>query len=94
MKFGKLPSIDLVDFSLPTNPASNKAVLDRMPKRKGKANLFVGCTGWSMKEVRHESWFQNLNPLIDLLEQYNKPAVITDVAGRRDVLGRLFYKKS
>ncbi|MFN7117267.1 MAG: DUF72 domain-containing protein [Saprospiraceae bacterium] len=40
-------------------------------------------------EVRHESWFDNVkhaNKLFDLLEKYDTSSVITDVAGRRDVL--------
>jgi uncharacterized protein YecE (DUF72 family) len=41
-------------------------------------------------EVRHESWFaapgDALNRLADLLEKYGVALVITDVAGRRDVL--------
>ena len=40
-------------------------------------------------EVRHESWFTNetnLESLFSLLKKYNKSTVITDVAGRRDVL--------
>ena len=40
-------------------------------------------------EVRHESWFndsRNLNQLFDLLEAKGISTVITDVAGRRDVL--------
>lgn len=40
-------------------------------------------------EVRHESWFNdsnNFNRLFDLLERKNISTVITDVAGRRDVL--------
>jgi uncharacterized protein YecE (DUF72 family) len=40
-------------------------------------------------EARHESWFnnvQNANKLFTLLEKYNISSVITDVAGRRDVL--------
>lgn len=38
-------------------------------------------------ELRHESWFENGNQeWADLLQQYNRTAVITDVAGRRDVL--------
>lgn len=40
-------------------------------------------------EVRHESWFDNsdnFNRLFDLLEQHQISTVITDVAGRRDVL--------
>jgi len=40
-------------------------------------------------EVRHESWFfnsDNQERLAELCEKYHKPLVITDVAGRRDVL--------
>lgn len=40
-------------------------------------------------EVRHETWFDNsdnFNRLFDLLESKNVSTVITDVAGRRDVL--------
>ncbi len=40
-------------------------------------------------EIRHESWFsneQNFIQLFSLLEKYNCSTVITDVAGRRDVL--------
>ena len=39
-------------------------------------------------EVRHESWFENTDTLgdfMELLSRYNVAAVITDVAGRRDV---------
>ncbi len=40
-------------------------------------------------EARHESWFsnpKNTQQLLELLEQNKATAVITDVAGRRDVL--------
>ncbi len=38
-------------------------------------------------ELRHESWFADLHPSWpELLAKYNRAAVITDVAGRRDVL--------
>lgn len=40
-------------------------------------------------EVRHESWFSttvNTAKLFELLERYGAATVITDVAGRRDVL--------
>ncbi len=39
-------------------------------------------------EVRHESWFDqpdHFRDFLELLQQYGKAAVITDVAGRRDV---------
>lgn len=40
-------------------------------------------------EIRHEAWFSNshyFKTFFDMLEQYNVSTVITDVAGRRDVL--------
>lgn len=49
MKFGKLSDISQVDFKLPADPESTKAVLDNLPKAE-QSNLYVGCTGWSMKE--------------------------------------------
>ncbi|MDX1939257.1 MAG: DUF72 domain-containing protein, partial [Saprospiraceae bacterium] len=42
-------------------------------------------------EARHESWFannENSERLFQLLENHNISTVITDVAGRRDVLHR------
>lgn len=49
MKFGKLSDISKVDFRLPTDPEGTKAVLDNLPKTE-QPILYVGCTGWSMKE--------------------------------------------
>ena len=40
-------------------------------------------------ELRHESFFEteaNLNRTVELLEEYKKAFLITDVAGRRDIL--------
>ena len=40
-------------------------------------------------EIRHETWFNNtdhFNRIFDLLEKHHATSVITDVAGRRDVL--------
>lgn len=46
MDFGKLPSVDAVDFSLPPEPPENAEVLDgiRRPLR-----VYVGATGYNMK---------------------------------------------
>jgi len=49
MKFGKLLDISQVDFRLPADPESTLVVLDNLPKTE-KPILYVGCTGWSMKE--------------------------------------------
>lgn len=50
MKFGKLQDINKVDFKLPNDHIITGQVLSNLPKRVGKPKVFVGCTGWSMKE--------------------------------------------
>ncbi len=51
MKFGKLPDIGDVDFSLPPFPAFNSHL---PPVAAAEAHhqpgWYIGCTGWSMKE--------------------------------------------
>ena len=49
MKFGKLANIDGIDFSLPNDPAINQVTLND-GKATTKHHLYIGCTGWSMKE--------------------------------------------
>jgi uncharacterized protein YecE (DUF72 family) len=61
---------------------------------KDKMLLFRFLENWPSEfklslELRHPSWFQNgviLPPLSDYLNRKNIGLVITDVAGRRDVL--------
>jgi len=48
MKFGKLPNIDQVDFSLPPDAEGTASILAKLPQ--SKSQLYVGCTGWGMKE--------------------------------------------
>ncbi|MCO6476580.1 MAG: DUF72 domain-containing protein [Phaeodactylibacter sp.] len=50
MKFGKLPDISGVDFRLPPDAPSTGPLLSGLPQREGRPLLFIGCTGWSMKE--------------------------------------------
>ncbi len=49
MKFGKLLNISQVNFSLPNDPKSTDEMLHKLPKTE-QPKLYVGCTGWSMKE--------------------------------------------
>lgn len=49
MKFGKLPSVDNVDFNLPEEPSSNADLFEAWSKTES-ANLYIGATGWGMKE--------------------------------------------
>lgn len=50
MDFGKLPSVDDVDFRLPPEPEDNARVLARYAGEASPMRLYVGCTGWGMKE--------------------------------------------
>jgi uncharacterized protein YecE (DUF72 family) len=50
MKFGKLPDISNVDFRLPEDPTGTTELLTGLPERLATPKLYVGCTGWSMKE--------------------------------------------
>ena len=50
MKFGKLKSIDNIDFTLPPDAAATNLFFERKEKTPRKATVYVGCTGWSMKE--------------------------------------------
>lgn len=48
MKFGKLPDITQVNFTLPPDATSNSVALQKLPS--SPSQLYVGCTGWGMKE--------------------------------------------
>jgi len=48
LKFGKLANIDQVDFTLPQDATGTVTVLEKLPP--SKPQLYVGCTGWGMKE--------------------------------------------
>lgn len=71
MKFGKLPDISAVDFSLPVDPVENTAVLTKTKDTDATLAVYVGCTGWSMPE-----WVGKIYPpgtkSKDFLEAYGK----------------------
>ncbi len=48
MDFGKLPSVDQVDFQLPAEPAQNAGVLAILQK-PSNPTLYLGPTGYNMK---------------------------------------------
>lgn len=50
MKFGKLPDISGVNFTLPPDAPLASSLLAGLTQREGPPLLFIGCTGWSMKE--------------------------------------------
>lgn len=49
MKFGKRSNIEEVDFTLPDDPDWNAPFLAEAESGDA-ARLYIGCTGWSMKE--------------------------------------------
>jgi uncharacterized protein YecE (DUF72 family) len=50
MKFGKLEDISNVNFQLPIDPKETKNLLQSLPHSDKKPIIYIGCTGWSMKE--------------------------------------------
>jgi len=50
MKFGKLAQIEDVDFSLPPDHPKTGPALANLPARTGAMAIYLGCTGWSMKD--------------------------------------------
>ncbi|MEM1120528.1 MAG: DUF72 domain-containing protein [Bacteroidota bacterium] len=66
MKFGKLHDISQVNFDLPPDPESTQAVLQDIPKG-GQSTLYIGCTGWSMKE-----WVGHVYPKTAKTKDYLK----------------------
>ncbi len=79
---------------LKTNIGPSFIQLHEMFSYRDKMLLFRFLESWPKEfklslELRHPSWFQNgviLPPLADYLNRRNIGLVITDVAGRRDVL--------
>ncbi len=66
MKFGKLTNIEAVDFSLPANAVENQKILQNSPSID-QAMLYIGCTGWGMKE-----WVGNAYPKSAKTKDYLK----------------------
>jgi uncharacterized protein YecE (DUF72 family) len=50
MDFGKLSNIKNVNFSLPPDAPETARILRGLPPREGLMKVYIGCTGWSMKE--------------------------------------------
>ena len=74
MKFGKLQDISNVNFSLPPNHQKNHSILSNLPKRQGKPKVFIGCTGWGMKEwvgSVYPSGTKSQNYLRHYVKQFN-----------------------
>ena len=50
MKFGKLKSIENIEFSLPPDTEASNIFFNKIEKEEKKATIYIGCTGWSMRE--------------------------------------------
>lgn len=50
MEFGKLPTIESVDFRMPADAAGTAQALASRPDPESSPTFYIGCTGWSMKE--------------------------------------------
>ncbi len=69
MEFGRVPEnkLDSIDFTLPADPAFNKAILKGKPAKH--PNIYIGCAKWGRKE-----WVGKIYPLKtkekDFLDHY------------------------
>jgi len=71
MKFGKTEHPEKIAFKLAPDPEITRSTLAGLTPRKGPTKIFVGCTGWAMKE-----WVGNVYPKKtkpkDYLKYYGK----------------------
>lgn len=69
MEFGKLASLQGVDFSLPPEPPQNAALLAALPTRSGPPRAYLGATGYNMKPwVGH--WYPPAAKERDFIRHY------------------------
>ena len=70
MDFGKLASVDNVDFSLPAEPPQNASLLQALPA-EGRPHIYLGATGYNMKSwVGH--WYPAGAKDRDFLRHYGR----------------------
>jgi uncharacterized protein YecE (DUF72 family) len=71
MDFGKLNNIENVDFTLPPDAPKTAKILRGLPTRKHPPHIYIGATGWGMKE-----WVGTYYPkgtkATDYLQAYSK----------------------
>ena len=71
MDFGKLSNIKNVDFTLPPDPLETLKILRGLPKQDGLPRVYVGCTGWAMKEWVGHIYPKGAKPT-DFLHHYSR----------------------
>ena len=73
MKFGHAPDPARVDYDFPVEPLANAARLDRfeLGPGMGKPRVYLGATGWSMKEWVGK-WYPEKTKSADYLTHYGR----------------------
>ncbi len=71
MDFGKVRNIKNIHFSLPNDSPETLRVLTGLPQREGLPHVYIGCTGWSMKEWIGKVYPKNAKPQ-DYLQYYSR----------------------
>ncbi|MEM9930795.1 MAG: DUF72 domain-containing protein [Bacteroidota bacterium] len=73
MKFGKLASLDGIEFEFPVEPLANRARLERFEIGADgeRPIVYLGATGWSMKPWVG-TWYPDKTKSADYLKQYGK----------------------
>ena len=73
MKFGRTDNLAAVNFEFPVEPLANRARLDRyeLGPGQGKPRVYIGATGWSMKEWIGK-WYPAKTKSADFLREYGK----------------------
>jgi uncharacterized protein YecE (DUF72 family) len=69
MEFGKLESIENVDFKIPPDAEATDLLLKNKAKRIGNPKIYLGATGWAMKEWVGKFYPENAKPS-DFLAEY------------------------
>ncbi|NJB85123.1 uncharacterized protein YecE (DUF72 family) [Lewinella marina] len=73
MKFGKVPDPTALEYHLPVEPLANRARLDRyeLGAGEGRPRIYIGATGWSMKEWVGK-WYPEGTRPADYLQRYGE----------------------
>ncbi|PPK86243.1 uncharacterized protein YecE (DUF72 family) [Neolewinella xylanilytica] len=73
MKFGQVPDPERIDYQLPVEPLANAARLDRyeLGSGAGKPQVYIGATGWGMKEWVGK-WYPENAKAGDFLRHYGE----------------------
>lgn len=73
MKFGKAFDLSSIHFELPLDPLANRPRLDRyeLGTDGERPNIFIGATGWSMKEWVGK-WYPEKTKAADYLKHYGE----------------------